>query len=55
VRVLVRGRGVNHAGAVNHHAIGEETARVEAFGQNEIVAFASIPLPYHATLFVVKL
>jgi hypothetical protein len=55
VRILVRGHGVNHVGAVNHHAIGEEAARVEAFGQHEIVAFASMPFPCHVTLFVVNL
>ena len=36
-RILVRGRGVNHVGAVNHHVtsfvIGDEPARVEALGE----------------------
>jgi hypothetical protein len=35
VRILVRGRGVDHAGAVNHHVagfvIGHEPADDEAF------------------------
>lgn len=36
VRILVRGRGVNHVGAVKHHVasfvIGEEQVRDKAFG-----------------------
>ncbi len=36
VQILVRGRGVNHVDAVNHHitgfVIGDEPARVETLG-----------------------
>ncbi len=37
VRILIRGRGVNHVSAVNHHVAGfvisDEPARVEALGE----------------------